>query len=234
MSKSFGAIRALDRLSVEIPTHSIFALLGPNGAGKTTLLRLLAGVLPLDGDSSGSITMDNVASTRWAEGTCAIVPENAPAPADMRVESYLASQARLCSVAESEVSDNVTRSMDACRLGEVRTRLIGVLSRGFRQRVALAAAMVGRPKILILDEPTSGLDPGQLAVFRSLLSTMRDDCTVVLSSHHLPEVEACATHALIMNHGRGVWSGTIEELRTRAATINDAYALLLASDGVMS
>ncbi len=228
VKRRFGSVDALCGLSATIPAHSCFALVGPNGAGKTTLLRLLAGVLPL-GPLDGSITLHGVPRHAWRAGACAFVPENAPAPGDLVVDQYLESSAMLAGVLDAAIPGAVAHAIEGCQLHAVRHRLISLLSRGFRQRVALAAAMVSAPELIVLDEPTSGLDPGQLAVFRILLAALATSSTVVLSSHHLGEVGACASHVLVLDHGVSLWQGKAEELRELGSgSLERAYSEIVA------
>ncbi len=228
VTRRFGSVDALRGLTATIPAHSCFALVGPNGAGKTTFLRLLAGVLPM-GPRDGSITLRGVPRHGWRAGACAFVPENAPAPGDLSVDQYLASSAMLAGLSDGDIPRALEQAIDGCQLRAVRHRLISLLSRGFRQRVALAAAMVSAPELIVLDEPTSGLDPGQMAVFRSLVSTLSASSTVVLSSHHLGEVGACASHVLVLDSGVARWQGTADALRELGAgSLERAYADLIS------
>lgn len=230
VSRSFGRVRALSALDATIPERSCYALVGPNGAGKTTLLRLLAGVLPL-GARDGAIRLDGRDRHDWPAGTCALVPEGAPAPSDLLVEEYLRSSAVLAGVPDERLGEAIDQAVEACQLAEVRGRLIALLSRGFRQRVALAAAMVGAPALVVLDEPTSGLDPGQMMVFRALVAALRRRSTVVLSSHHLGEVASCATHVLVLAEGRARFEGTIEDLAAMGdGSLERAYERLLQAE----
>jgi len=232
VKRRFGPVEALRGIDASIPDRSCFALVGPNGAGKTTLLRMMAGVLPL-GTSEGSIELDSVPRHQWRPGACAFVPESAPAPADMVVDDYLASSAMLAGRDDADLDTAVNHAIEACQLRDVRHRVISLLSRGYRQRVALAAAMASAPQVIVLDEPTSGLDPGQLVVFRSLVGVLRSTSTVILSSHHLGEVGSCATHVLVLVEGRSAWQGTIEELtELGSGSLESAYKQLVRPEGV--
>lgn len=234
VKRRFGRVQALDGVDATIPDRACYALVGPNGAGKTTLLRMLAGVLPL-GREDGRLLLDGAPRHQWQTGACAFVPEGAPAPADLLVGEYLHSSAVIAGVPDAQLPSAIDRAVDACQLHDVRGRLVSVLSRGYRQRVALAAAMVGSPQLIVLDEPTSGLDPGQLMVFRSLVDSLRERSTVVLSSHHLGEVASCASHVLVLAGGRVRFEGTLDALRALGhGSLEDAYAHLLSQEQVPS
>ena len=215
VSKRFGLVPAVTDLSFEVPRGSVCGFLGPNGSGKSTTLRMLTGLLRPD---AGSISIDGVdAVTAWREARRRIgyLPESAPAYPEMRVEEYLAFRWRIAGRAGSK-RDAIARSVERCGLGEVRRRLVGTLSRGFRQRVGLAAALLGDPSVLLLDEPTEGLDPFQVREFRSLVREFAQGRTVLLSSHLLAEVETLCDRVVLILRGRLVASGSIESLRTAA------------------
>ncbi len=211
VSKSFGPVQALRSLSFEVPTGSICGFLGPNGAGKTTLLRILAGILVAD---SGIVRRGGS-----GVGGLGYLADGAPLPTDLTVEEYLRFCALLLGVAAARRRESVARALEQCALQEVRQRLVGDLSRGFRQRTALAGALVHQPAVLLLDEPSSGLDPRQSAQFRALLRSLSGQCTVLLSSHNLSEVEASCDRAVIVSQGRAVACGSLDELRRGGALL---------------
>jgi len=210
--KRFGPVEAVSGLSLEVQAGRICGFLGPNGAGKTTTLRMLVGVLRPD---AGRIEVDGVdalADPKEARRRIGYLPDGAPGHPEMRVEELLRFRWRICGRRGSRRVE-IDRVVGECGLSEVRRRLLGTLSRGFRQRVGLAAALLGRPSVLLLDEPTEGLDPMQVREFRSLLRGFAEGCTVLLSSHLLAEVEAVCDEAVLVLDGRRVASGSIESLR---------------------
>jgi ABC-2 type transport system ATP-binding protein len=211
LSKSYGAHPgrgatppALDDVSFEVGRGEIVALLGPNGAGKTTLMRILTGFLaPSGGDAelAGCSILDASLEARRQIG---YLPEGVPLYPDMRVDEYLAHRARLRGVARAERSQRIDSAVQDCGLGDRRRQIIGTLSRGYRQRVGLADAILARPPILILDEPTVGLDPNQIREVRELVRGLAREATVLLSTHILSEVEALAARVIILHRGRVV------------------------------
>jgi ABC-2 type transport system ATP-binding protein len=211
-----GQAPALADVSFDVGRGEIVALLGPNGAGKTTMMRILTGFLePTDGDAQldgHSVRTDGLAARR----AVGYLPEGVPLYPDMRVSEYLAHRARLRGVRRSERAALIDRAVDQCGLGERRRQIIGTLSRGYRQRVGLADAILARPPILILDEPTVGLDPNQIREARELVRALGREQTILLSTHILPEVEALAARVLILHRGRMVAAQTPGELRARA------------------
>ena len=209
LTKSYGARRgrgarprALDDVSFDVDRGEIVALLGPNGAGKTTLMRILTGFLaPSEGDAELAGHSIQAASLR-ARAQLGYLPEGVPLYPDMRVDEYLAHRARLRGVARAERPRLIDRAVNDCGLGDRRRQIIGTLSRGYRQRVGLADAILARPPILILDEPTVGLDPNQIREVRDLVRALAREATVLLSTHILSEVEALAARVIILHRGR--------------------------------
>jgi ABC-2 type transport system ATP-binding protein len=211
-----GQPPALADVSFDVGRGEIVALLGPNGAGKTTMMRILTGFLaPSDGDAEldgHSVRTDSLAVRR----SVGYLPEGVPLYPDMRVGEYLAHRARLRGVRRGDRARLIDRAVEECGLGERRRQIIGTLSRGYRQRVGLADAILARPPILILDEPTVGLDPNQIREARELIRALGREQTILLSTHILPEVEALAARVLILHRGRMVAAQTPGELRARA------------------
>ncbi|HET6146787.1 MAG TPA: ATP-binding cassette domain-containing protein [Polyangia bacterium] len=205
LSMSYGTdanSRALDDVSFEVGRGEIVALLGPNGAGKTTLMRILSGFLaPTSGDAAlaGFSIHDQSLAVRRQVG---YLPEGVPLYPDMRVDEYLVHRARLRGLAGAQRARQIDRALVECGLGERRRQIIGTLSRGFRQRVGLADAILARPPILILDEPTVGLDPNQIREVRALIRALAREATVLLSTHILSEVEALDARVIILHRGR--------------------------------
>lgn len=217
VSKRFRGVEAVRALDLHVPAGSICGFLGPNGAGKSTTLRMVAGALAAD---EGAITIDGLSvTTRRREAVARIgwLPEAAPAEAELRVEECLASRAALHGVPRRERRAAIDDVVSRCRLTEVRRRLAGQLSKGFRQRLGLAMALVHSPRVLILDEPTSGLDPAQVDEFRAVVGALAGRTTVLVSTHVLREVEALCDRVAVISAGRLVTAGPLSALG-RAST----------------
>jgi ABC-2 type transport system ATP-binding protein len=213
VSKLYGDFRAVNDISFVIRRGEITGLLGPNGAGKTTTLRMLTCYLPPD---AGKISVGDHPVDREpleVKRMIGYLPESAPLYADMMVRDYLAYVGRLRGVGD----DSRLRDVAAmCGIGEVMHKNIGELSKGYRQRVGLAHAMMHDPEILILDEPTSGLDPNQIVEIRKLIKEIGKKKTVILSTHILSEVEATCDRVIIIDHGRIVADSRTAELKAAA------------------
>jgi len=210
--KTFGKIKAVDDLSFDVNEGEIVGLLGPNGAGKTTAMRILTGFLT---PSAGTVRIDGLDMLRYArkiQSRLGYLPEDVPLYKDMAVESFLNFVARMKGVGFGSKRKAIQEVVELCKLGDVRKRVIGKLSKGFRQRVGLAQALIGKPKILVLDEPTSGLDPKQINEIRQLIRELKGEKTVLISTHILPEASAVSDRVLIINKGKLVATGSPVEL----------------------
>jgi len=213
LTKWFGPTLAVDQVSFTVPEGQIVGFLGPNGAGKSTTIRMLTGYLP---PTSGGATvaghniLEHAEAARQAIG---YLPESTPLYHEMRVEEYLHYHGRLYSMSRQDRRDRIDHVVDRCGLSKVRRRVIGHLSKGNRQRVGLAQALMHDPPVLILDEPTAGLDPNQIGAFRDLIAELRGKHTILLSTHILPEVEKTADRVIVIAGGRKVAEGTPEQLR---------------------
>jgi len=217
-TKSFGRTRAVDRVSFRLVPGRITGLLGPNGAGKTTTIRLIAGYLRPD---AGSITLDAIDVTKDPVGArrrIGYLPEAAPLYPELKPGQYLDYRARLFGLGRTDRRRAVAAAIDRCRLTDMAHKRIGVLSKGYRQRVGLASAMLHDPPVLILDEPTNGLDPSQIRSTRALIAELAEDRTVLLCTHIIPEVERTCERALVIASGRLVADGTPAELIRGSAT----------------
>ncbi|WP_437959620.1 ABC transporter ATP-binding protein [Sorangium sp. So ce119] len=213
LSKSYGPHQAVSDLSFRVNQGEIVGFLGPNGAGKSTTLRILAGFL---GATSGRVRVagyDIAEEPMRARASLGYMPETSPLYPEMRVSEYLAFRAELKLVPRRARRDAVARALRDARVEDVASVMIGHLSKGYRQRVGLADALVGDPPLLILDEPTAGLDPNQIREVRALVRRLGRDRTVLLSTHILSEVEATCTRAVVIARGRLVAEGSIDELR---------------------
>jgi ABC-2 type transport system ATP-binding protein len=222
VTKDYGGARsgppALDDVSFEVGRAEIVGLLGPNGAGKTTLMRILSCFLaPTRGTAvlNGCSISEDTRAVRRALG---YLPEAVPLPPEMRVNEYLDFRAALKAVARGKRRAAVDEAVTIAGLGDRRAQIIGTLSRGYRQRVGLADALLARPPILILDEPTVGLDPNQIRDTRTLIRDLGRERTVLLSTHILSEVEALAGRIVILDHGRVKAAGTLGELKAAQAS----------------
>ena len=207
LTKRFQETLAVDHLSFQVEPGEIMGFLGPNGAGKTTTLRILTGYFP---PTSGQVKVaghDVLEEPLAARRQVGYLPENVPLYPDMRVGEYLAFVGGAKGLAPADTRTQVDRVIERLALGERRGQLIGQLSKGFRQRVGLAQALLGDPPVLILDEPTIGLDPGQIVEMRSLVKGFAGQKTVILSSHILAEVAATCSRVAIINQGRLVAQG---------------------------
>jgi gliding motility-associated transport system ATP-binding protein len=216
LSRRYGDFTAVDGVSFAVHEGEIVGMLGPNGAGKTTTLRMITGFLP---PSSGRVTVagvDLVEKPREARRELGYLPESVALYPEMRVDEYLAYRARLEGMRGPAAREAIDEAVGRCLIEEVRHQIIGTLSKGFRQRVALATAILHRPGVLVLDEPTVGLDPKQIIAIRELIRELRRERTVLLSTHILPEVELLCDRVLIIDRGRIVAHGTPQELRERS------------------
>jgi len=214
LTRRYGAITAIRNVSFRVDRGEVVGFLGPNGAGKSTTMRILSGILSA---SSGAAWVAGIPVARHpheVKRRIGYMPENNPLPDDMRVVEYLRFRARLKEVPGNRLRAAVQEAMDICDLARTaRRRIIGTLSKGFRQRVGIADALLGNPEVIIMDEPTIGLDPHQVQGIRRLIDSLRGKLTVVISSHILPEIERCCDRVIIINRGRVVASGTSPELR---------------------
>ena len=207
LCKRFGRTVAIDGVNLAVGRGEVVGFVGPNGAGKTTTLRIVTGFVAAD---AGRVWVDDIDVARERSRACARIgylPETAPVHPEMRVDSFLRFRARIKGVARSEVNDRVDAAMARAHVDDRRRSVIGTLSKGYRQRVGLADALVASPPVLILDEPTAGLDPVQVREVRELLTELAGDHTVLLSSHQLREVEAVAARVVVLVGGKVVAEG---------------------------
>jgi len=217
LTKRFGPTVAVNNVSFDVPSGEVVGFLGPNGAGKTTTMRVLTCYLPADSGTvkvSGYDTFEQPLEVRRRIG---YLPESAPLYLDMGVIEYLEFAAGMRGILPAERGRRIRQMIDVCGLGPMLRKDVGHLSKGYRQRVGLAATLLHDPEVLVLDEPTSGLDPNQIIEIRDLIKEIGREKTVILSTHILPEVEATCSRVLIINDGRIVASGTTEELTRLAA-----------------
>jgi ABC-2 type transport system ATP-binding protein len=215
LSKRYGDVEAVRGVSFKVDRGEVVGFLGPNGAGKTTTMRMITGFLP---PSEGRVRIGELDLERdpiAARRMIGYLPELPPLYPEMRVDEYLSFAAAVRDVARSQRRERVDRALAACGLEEASRKVIGTLSKGFRQRVGLAQAIVHEPEVLIFDEPTAGLDPIQVAEIRRLIRELAEaeGRTVILSTHILPEVEAICRRVLLISQGRICVDGPLEQVR---------------------
>ncbi len=225
LAKAYGAIQALDGISFHIADGEIVGLLGPNGAGKTTVIKILTGYLQPDEGDVQIAGLDVLRQTRKVQALIGYLPENAPLYPELSVQAYLKLMADLHLVPSDERRSRIADAVRATSLEERLTQPIGTLSKGYRQRVGLAQAILHRPKLLILDEPTVGLDPTQIVEIRGLIRRLAEHSTILFSTHILSEVEALCDRAIILMNGQIRADARIADL----ASTSDAV-LVLAQD----
>ncbi len=216
LSFYYGPRKILDGLSFEIRKGQLVGFLGPNGAGKTTTMSLITGLFyPMQ----GQIFIQNISMTKEpliAKKHVGFLPEHAPLYLDMTVSDYLYFVAELKGVEKQNLQSYVKEAIEKTRLGEVHTRFISRLSKGYRQRVGLAQAIVAKPALIVLDEPTVGFDPQQVQEFKNLLKSLRGEHTVLWSTHILADVEDTCDEVIVIDHGRKVAHGPMSEIVPRA------------------
>lgn len=213
LTKAYGQTLAVDHISFEVPRGQIVGFLGPNGAGKSTTLKILTCYLP---PTSGGATVNGFDIFHQSEQVrehLGYLPENVPLYTEMKVREYLDFRGRLRKMPRAHRLQRIDYVLDRCWLNPVQNKTIGHLSKGFRQRVGLADALLHNPAVLILDEPTVGLDPAQIRETRKLIKDLAGHHTVVLSTHILPEVEATCDRAIVIAAGKIVAQGSPDELR---------------------
>lgn len=216
ITKKYGRQNAVEKLSFQVKTGEILGFLGPNGAGKTTTMKAITGYLETN---EGDIEVGGISVNQNPEEVKKFIgylPEHNPLYQDMPVIDYLGFIARLQGVEKKRIENRVTEMIQVCGLKSEKHKKIRELSKGYKQRVGLAQALIHDPEVLILDEPTTGLDPNQIVEIRELIKKIGHEKTVILSSHILAEVEATCDRILIINNGKIVANGTAEELRRQA------------------
>ncbi len=214
LTKTYGVQKAVDDISFEVKTGEILGFLGPNGAGKTTTMKIITGYI--EGDN-GSVTIGGkTVANGTTKGNIGYLPENNPLYLEMPVIDYLGFCASIQGMDKATVPERIREMVKVCGLNAEKHKKIGELSKGYRQRVGLAQAMIHDPEVLILDEPTTGLDPNQIVEIRELIKNIGQEKTVILSTHILPEVEATCDRILIINKGKIVADGTAATLRKQA------------------
>jgi ABC-2 type transport system ATP-binding protein len=215
LSKRYARTIAVDNISFEVEKGQIVGFLGPNGAGKTTTMRVLTCFLPPTAGTATVAGFDVLEQPMEVKRRIGYLPETPPLYPDMEVHEYLHFVAKLKGIPRAETARRVGEAIDRCAVGDVRKKLISKLSKGYRQRVGLAQAIIHNPDVLILDEPTSGLDPKQIHETRSLIQSLSGDHTIILSTHILPEVEQVCQKVIIISKGKVVATDTVHNLTNR-------------------
>jgi len=245
LSRNFGAVKAIEDVTFDVRKGEIVGFLGPNGAGKTTTMRILTGYIPATSGTAKVAGFDVQEQSLEVRKRIGYMPENPPLYGDMTVESYLHFVAKIKGVDGKLRKRNVEKVMEQVEIKDVRHRLIRTLSKGYKQRVGLAQALVHDPEVLILDEPTIGLDPKQIREVRTLIKNLAGEHTVILSTHILPEVSMTCERVIIINKGRIVAEDTPDNLTARLAgsqrvvmevegPVDSVISALRAVPGVMS
>jgi len=211
--KSYAGVTAVNGISFTVPKGEIIGFLGPNGAGKSTTMRILTGYLPATSGSVSICGYSVVTDPDAVKKRVGYMPENNPLPDEMRVSEYLYFRGRLKEIPRGKLGSRIDEVLELCDLKRVRHKIIGKLSKGFRQRVGIAESVLAEPPVIIMDEPTIGLDPHQILIVRDLIASLRGRMTVLISSHILPEIEMTCDRVLIINQGRIVAQGTPADLR---------------------
>ncbi len=215
LTKRYGRTTAVDHISFEVQKGQIVGFLGPNGAGKTTTMRVLTCFLPPTEGKASVAGYDVVEQPLEVKRHIGYLPETPPLYPEMEVHEYLAFAGRIKGVSKSDIGKRVAEVLERCALGDVRTKLISKLSRGYRQRVGIAQALIHNPDVLILDEPTAGLDPKQIIETRKLIHELSGEHTIILSTHILPEVSTTCQLVIIINQGKLEAIDTPENLTAR-------------------
>jgi ABC-2 type transport system ATP-binding protein len=229
LTKRYGDLTAINNISFSVTSGQILGFLGPNGSGKTTTMRIITGFMPA---SSGTVKVagfDIFDDSFEARKRIGYLPENPPLYNDMTVVSYLRFVARIKGMPKADIADALDRVVNRCGLTRVTDRVTGHLSKGFRQRVGLAQAIIHNPQVLVLDEPTVGLDPQQIIEIRSLIKELAGAHTVVLSTHILPEVAQVCEKVVIISSGRIVMEDMIANL-TQGKSLEEVFLQAISQD----
>jgi ABC-2 type transport system ATP-binding protein len=224
LTKVYGKQYAVNHVSFEIGTGEIVGFLGPNGAGKSTTMKIITGYIPPTEGGGTVCGIDFVEESIEVRKIIGYLPEHNPLYLDMYVKEYLAFMAGLAGIKGSQISKSVDLALDLTNLHPEKQKKIGQLSKGYRQRVGLAQALIHNPKVLILDEPTSGLDPNQVIEMRNVITQLGKEKTVLLSTHIMQEVEAMCSKVMIINQGNIIANDTIEILQNSG---NDTLTVIV-------
>jgi ABC-2 type transport system ATP-binding protein len=233
LTKRYARNTAVDRISFEVEKGQIVGFLGPNGAGKTTTMRMLTCFLP---PSSGTATVagfDVLAQPLEVKKRIGYLPEMPPLYPEMRTAEYLMFVGKLKGLSGTDLRQRVATVCERCAIADVKEKLLGKLSKGYRQRVGLAQAIIHNPDVLILDEPTAGLDPKQINETRDLIKSLAGDHTIILSTHILPEVEQTCQQVIIINKGKLVATDSVNSLQSRARGVESVLVEVAGRNGLL-
>jgi ABC-2 type transport system ATP-binding protein len=231
LTKRYARHTAVDHVSFEVQKGQIVGFLGPNGAGKTTTMRMLTCFLPPTSGQATVAGFDVLEQPFEVKKRIGYLPETPPLYPEMRTAEYLAFVGSLKGLSGSELTKRVEYVLERCAIADVRDKLLGKLSKGYRQRVGLAQSIIHNPDVLILDEPTSGLDPKQINETRDLIKSLAGDHTIILSTHILPEVEQTCQYVLIINKGKLVAKDSVNNLQNRARGAESLLVEVAARSG---
>jgi ABC-2 type transport system ATP-binding protein len=233
LTKRYGDLTAVSDISFSVASGQILGFLGPNGSGKTTTMRVITGFMPATSGTVKVAGFDIFDDSFEVRKRIGYLPEHPPLYDDMSVAAYLRFVARIKGMPRGEIPDALDRAMTRCGLTQVADRVTGHLSKGFRQRVGLAQAIIHNPLVLVLDEPTIGLDPQQIIEIRALIKELAGAHTVVLSTHILPEVSQVCEKVVIINAGRVVIEDLLANL-TQGQTLEDVFLRAIAQEDLQN
>jgi ABC-2 type transport system ATP-binding protein len=233
LTKRYARTVAVDHISFEVQKGQIVGFLGPNGAGKTTTMRILTCFLPPTDGSANVAGFDVLEQPMEVKKRIGYLPESPPVYPEMEVREYLSFVGKLKGMSGANLAKRVGEVADRCAIADVQTKLIGKLSKGYRQRVGLAQAIIHNPDVLVLDEPTAGLDPKQINETRDLIKSLAGDHTIILSTHILPEVEQTCEQVIIINKGKVVATDTVHNLQSRARGVETVLVEVAGRDSAL-
>jgi len=233
LTKRYARTVAVDQISFEIAKGQIVGFLGPNGAGKTTTMRMLTCFLPPSAGTARVAGFDVLEQPLEVKKRIGYLPESPPIYPEMETAEYLKFVGKLKGLSGSDLQKRVEYACDRCAIADVKKKLLGRLSKGYRQRVGLAQAIIHNPDVLILDEPTAGLDPKQINETRDLIKDLAPDHTIILSTHILPEVEQTCEQVIIINKGKLVATDSVRNLQARARGAESVLLEIAGRDGVL-
>jgi ABC-2 type transport system ATP-binding protein len=234
LTKRYARNTAVDHISFEVQKGQIVGFLGPNGAGKTTTMRMLTCFLPPTAGTASVAGFDVLENPLEVKRRIGYLPELPPLYLEMRTAEYLQFVGRIKGLRGSELSNRVAYVLDRCAISDVQDKVLGKLSKGYRQRVGLAQAIIHNPAVLILDEPTAGLDPKQINETRDLIKSLAGDHTIILSTHILPEVEQTCEQVIIINKGKLVATDSVNNLQHRARGAGSVLVEVAGRNGELS
>ena len=233
LSKSFGSFRAVDKINFEVRRGEVVGFLGPNGAGKTTTMRMLTCFLPPTAGTATVAGFDVLEEPMEVKKRIGYLPETPPLYPEMMTGEYLSFVGSLKGLRGAELKQRIDYVSERCAIADVRNKQLGKLSKGYRQRVGLAQAIIHNPEVLILDEPTAGLDPKQINETRDLIKSLAGDHTIILSTHILPEVEQICQQVIIISKGKLVATDTVDNLQNRSRGAESIFVEVAGRNGAL-